>query len=397
MIRPLELLFSFSFLFFPLWAEAAGPDFAVGQADISVSAEKLEIGKSFRAYATIHNKGEADAKGYAAFFIGNVAIGTEQPLSIRAAGSDEAFVDGIVPATGFTISVKVVSEGESDANPENNSAESKSFEVVPSLVIPPVTESVPLAEVSTDTPAKSPLEELAAELSDVDSGSLFTDQTQLIIHYQQKAWNEFLFTSKVDVSEPESLIYKWDFGDGSKGFDSQIFHAYSGSGDFVVNVEVLDSKGNKIEAALPIVVSFFNAGNTKFLFLVLGLFLFSILMTVLGVLLPRLLTSKESEASPVSPKETEEELVLSETSDDLQETDSREISSDSTLEDPSSPQSEEPVVEIMPLSKSKKSSPLAKKKKAESVPAKSSKKLTSPSVVIEDELDLLEASDADTK
>lgn len=93
----------------------------VNTQDLWLSESTVVSGKNVRIYARVHNFGTKDAAGYVSFFQGSAPIGDSQPISVLAnGGSDEVFLDWILPASQFNIMARVTGVTPQDQNTNND-------------------------------------------------------------------------------------------------------------------------------------------------------------------------------------------------------------------------------------------------------------------------------------
>ena len=122
------LLFSL-LAFSPFAAVAANPvvDLGLKPNDLTYNKQPpFVVGDTVRIYARIHNLGETDVQGFAAFFQGTVPIGQTQVISVRAGSTpEEVFVDFVVPSGPFNIRADIKGTDPQDTNPANDSTITK--------------------------------------------------------------------------------------------------------------------------------------------------------------------------------------------------------------------------------------------------------------------------------
>jgi len=95
-------------------------DLAINYDDIYFSEDVLIAGDQVRIYATVHNVGSEDIVGYVSFFRGIELIGNSQPVSVLPNGSDDVFVDFVVPDTSFNVLARIQGTDPADQNSSNN-------------------------------------------------------------------------------------------------------------------------------------------------------------------------------------------------------------------------------------------------------------------------------------
>ncbi|MFW0862426.1 MAG: hypothetical protein ACKKL6_02465 [Candidatus Komeilibacteria bacterium] len=101
---------------------AADYDLSVQSSDISFSENLLIAGSTVRIYATVHNVGTQDMRGYITFFQGNVVVDDSQVLAIRPGNSADAWVDFTVPSSEFNILARIQGTSPADQNADNDQA-----------------------------------------------------------------------------------------------------------------------------------------------------------------------------------------------------------------------------------------------------------------------------------
>ena len=90
----------------------------------------------------------------------------------------------------------------------------------------------------------------------IEKEIIFNDAVILNISVNQT----MMFTPNdlFDINESNYLSFNWDFGDGTKKNGTQITHVYNKTGEYIVNLSVIDQKGNEHHFKKRIVV---NAGS----------------------------------------------------------------------------------------------------------------------------------------
>jgi len=101
---------------------AADYDLSVQSSDISFSENLLIAGSTVRIYATVHNVGTQDMRGYITFFQGNAVVDDSQVLAIRPGNSADAWVDFTVPSSEFNILARIQGTSPADQNSDNDQA-----------------------------------------------------------------------------------------------------------------------------------------------------------------------------------------------------------------------------------------------------------------------------------
>lgn len=109
-------------LFIPSLVLAADYDLAVSSGDISFSENLLIAGSTVRIYATVHNVGTQDMRGYITFFQGSAVIDDSQILAIRPGNKSDAWVDFVVPNSEFNILARIQGTSPADQNSDNDQA-----------------------------------------------------------------------------------------------------------------------------------------------------------------------------------------------------------------------------------------------------------------------------------
>ena len=121
-MRYLKYIILLIVLFLPSFALAADYDLSVGSGDISFSENLLIAGSTVRIYATVHNVGTQDMRGYITFFQGSAVIDDSQILAIRPGNKSDAWVDFVVPNSEFNILARIQGTSPADQNSDNDQA-----------------------------------------------------------------------------------------------------------------------------------------------------------------------------------------------------------------------------------------------------------------------------------
>ena len=106
----------------PNFVLAVDYDLAVSSSDISFSENLLIAGSTVRIYATVHNVGTQDMRGYITFFQGSAVIDDSQILAIRPGNKSDAWVDFVVPNSEFNILARIQGTSPADQNSDNDQA-----------------------------------------------------------------------------------------------------------------------------------------------------------------------------------------------------------------------------------------------------------------------------------
>jgi len=150
-------------------------------------------------------------------------------------------------------------------------------------VLEKMVDSIKQEEESSAPPA-SPGEPVVGEVLGETFQNEF-DHTDLgfspnaIFSYERIGWNKFSFRAL--TPQIAGYRYEWDFGDGVSSNRQVVDHAYQGSGDFDVQLKLVDPSGAAAQDATIIRVPFFSMQNP----LVLGLVGLLTLLLLLGVLM----------------------------------------------------------------------------------------------------------------
>ena len=120
-ILPL-ILASFTFLITQLAFADYSADLSIDPSGVKVPTDIIE-GKTIRIYTTVKNNSDKDLVGTVKFYnerLG-VFIGTDQPISIVANGTDDVFIDWKATDIGnHSMAIRVMPWEEDGDNPENN-------------------------------------------------------------------------------------------------------------------------------------------------------------------------------------------------------------------------------------------------------------------------------------
>jgi len=97
-------------------------DLSISPTDVKVPTDIIE-GQSIRIYATVKNNSDKDLVGVVKFYNENLEsfIGTDQPVSLIANGTDDVFINWKASSVGnHSVAIRVNPWEESGDNPENN-------------------------------------------------------------------------------------------------------------------------------------------------------------------------------------------------------------------------------------------------------------------------------------
>jgi hypothetical protein len=102
---------------------AATADLSISAGNIRFSEEVLYAGETVRLYATVKNYSETDIAAKVVFYQGAVLIGGSQTVSVLAGGgSDDVYVDYMVPKGTFNIRAVIQGQTPEDTNAANDEA-----------------------------------------------------------------------------------------------------------------------------------------------------------------------------------------------------------------------------------------------------------------------------------
>ncbi len=121
-MKQIIYILSFLILLLPGVVFAVDYDLSVSSSDISFSENLLIAGDTVRIYATVHNVGSQDVRGYITFFQGSAVIDDSQILSIRPGSKSDAWVDFVVPNSEFNILARIQGTTPADQNSNNDQA-----------------------------------------------------------------------------------------------------------------------------------------------------------------------------------------------------------------------------------------------------------------------------------
>ncbi|MBL7022060.1 hypothetical protein ISR92_01955 [Patescibacteria group bacterium] len=121
-MKQILYILSFLILLLPGVVFAVDYDLSVSSSDISFSENLLIAGDTVRIYATVHNVGSQDVRGYITFFQGSAVIDDSQILSIRPGSKSDAWVDFVVPSSEFNILARIQGTTPADQNSNNDQA-----------------------------------------------------------------------------------------------------------------------------------------------------------------------------------------------------------------------------------------------------------------------------------
>lgn len=106
----------------------ATADLSISAGNIRFSEEVLYAGSTVRLYASVKNMSETDISGKVVFYQGAVLLGSSQMVSVLAnGGSDDVFVDFVVPKGTFNIRAVIQGQSPEDTNAANDEAITKLF------------------------------------------------------------------------------------------------------------------------------------------------------------------------------------------------------------------------------------------------------------------------------
>lgn len=112
-------------------AFASSPDLSISASHIRFSEETLYAGDTVRLYATVKNYSDTDVAAKVIFYQGAVLIGSSQTVSVLAGGgSDDVYVDYVVPRGTFNIRAVIQGQDPDDINSTNDEAITGLFESV---------------------------------------------------------------------------------------------------------------------------------------------------------------------------------------------------------------------------------------------------------------------------
>ncbi len=112
----------------PLSAHGATADLSISAGNIRFSEDVLYAGSTVRLYASVRNTSETDISGKVVFYQGAVLLGSSQTVSVLAdGGSDDVFVDFVVPKGTFNIRAVIQGQSPEDTNSANDEAITKLF------------------------------------------------------------------------------------------------------------------------------------------------------------------------------------------------------------------------------------------------------------------------------
>lgn len=105
----------------------AAADVSLQSSDITFSNAKPYAGEIIRIYATVRNLGQQDVRGSVRFTVEERGIGTDQPFSAVAGGTDVVFVDWEPSEGYYAVAAELINLDPADGNAENNRATIKNF------------------------------------------------------------------------------------------------------------------------------------------------------------------------------------------------------------------------------------------------------------------------------
>lgn len=120
-----KMLFSLALLavLLPWRASAASADLGITASSIRFSEDTLYAGQTVRIYASVRNYGDIDVSAKVIFYQGAVLIGGSQTVSVLAnGGSDDVYVDYVVPHGTFNIRALIHGQDPEDSNSANDEA-----------------------------------------------------------------------------------------------------------------------------------------------------------------------------------------------------------------------------------------------------------------------------------
>jgi hypothetical protein len=90
-----------------------------------------------------------------------------------------------------------------------------------------------------------------------------------VFRYRRERWNAFTFEILSKVSD--SIVYRWNFGDGVTSSKSSVLHVYNTPGAYEVTLTMTDETGRVSSERVHVLVPFFHLGNRLILVSVIAL------------------------------------------------------------------------------------------------------------------------------
>lgn len=119
-------------------------------------------------------------------------------------------------------------------------------------------------------------EENETELSEDIAEAILIISPKAVFVYQKIDWQTFEFYAKFPSSD--GYRANWDFGDGVTSNKTEIEHAYSKPGKYLVKIVVEGPDGQTAEDSITIHVSFFSLENPVVKFVIFSLFLVFVIL-----------------------------------------------------------------------------------------------------------------------